>query len=158
MEAELLEFGTSGRFRLRAGSRQDYRRLFEIWRESVAATHHFLAADDFHELEKNFIPQFLPACQEIWICEHDNESVGFLGCNGAKVEMLFVDPQFFGLGVGTALLALAFGRQGPLSVEVNEQNPGALAFYRRNGFKIIGRQSGDNQGKPYPLLKLRQTR
>ncbi|MGY0625916.1 MAG: GNAT family N-acetyltransferase, partial [Paraglaciecola chathamensis] len=39
-------------------------------------------------------------------------------------------------------------------VDVNEQNPKALGFYQRIGFKVVGRSELDGQGKPYPLLHL----
>jgi putative acetyltransferase len=44
-----------------------------------------------------------------------------------------------------------------LRVDVNEGNPGALAFYRRLGFTQTGRSPLDGAGRPYPLLHLAQS-
>ncbi len=75
---------------------------------------------------------------------------------GHRVEMLFVDPALHGRGIGRALLD-AVGRGLPVvELDVNEQNPGALAFYRALGFEVTGRSETDDQGRPFPLLHLRR--
>lgn len=51
--------------------------------------------------------------------------VGFSGVAGDGLEMLFVDPDWMGCGVGTLLLDDAVGRQGARRVDVNEQNESA---------------------------------
>ncbi|MDE5988612.1 MAG: GNAT family N-acetyltransferase [Duncaniella sp.] len=56
--------------------------------------------------------------------------------------MLFIDSHCRGLGYGSMLLEFA-GCQGAVEVDVNEQNPSALAFYRANGFKIKCRDETD---------------
>ena len=73
----------------------------------------------------------------------------------ARVEMLFVDPACHRQGLGRALLDFAGKRHPVLELDVNEQNPGALAFYERYGFKLIARSEKDGSGEPYPLLTMR---
>ena len=46
--------------------------------------------------------------------------------------------------------------KGSLTVDVNEQNPAALQFYRANGFTVTGRSALDAGGRPFPLLHLRE--
>ena len=46
----------------------------------------------------------------------------------------------------------------PATVDVNEQNHGAVGFYRHIGFEVTGRSDLDDQGRPYPLLHLRRQR
>lgn len=58
-----------------------------------------------------------------------------------------------GRGMGTKLLDFAKTR-GADSVDVNEQNPRALAFYLANGFRIVKRDEYDSDGRPYPILHL----
>lgn len=41
-------------------------------------------------------------------------------------------------------------------VDVNEENPQALAFYLHMGFNIAGRSEVDGNGKPHPLLFLQK--
>ena len=45
--------------------------------------------------------------------------------------------------------------RGIRHVDVNEQNPQALGFYRHLGFEQVGRSPLDGQGRPFPLLHLR---
>ena len=84
--------------------------------------------------------------------------VGFMGCNWPQIEMLFVEPEYFGLGIGKMLLEharqRALAESATLTLDVNEQNPAALAFYEHMGFVVTGRSPVDGQGRPYPLLHM----
>ena len=39
---------------------------------------------------------------------------------------------------------------------VNEQNPQAVGFYERMGFKVYKRSDTDEQGCPYPILYMKR--
>lgn len=71
--------------------------------------------------------------------------------DGDSIEMLFVAAEARGRGIGSALMrqALALGAS---RVDVNEQNPQALGFYRRFGFEVKSREAVDSLGLPYPIL------
>ncbi|KWN83489.1 GNAT family acetyltransferase [Burkholderia ubonensis] len=91
----------------------------------------------------------------VWVAEADDGRVaGFIGVNDAQVEMLFVDPERFGQRVGTRLLDHVRAKHARLTVDVNEQNPGAHAFYRRYGFRDVGRSATDSAGRPFPLIHM----
>jgi putative acetyltransferase len=80
-----------------------------------------------------------------------------MAMDGPKVEALFLDPSGMGQGGGRKLLALARRKTDamtPLLVDVNENNPAALAFYLRMGFRQTGRSPLDGAGRPFPLLHL----
>ncbi|GAB6126662.1 GNAT family N-acetyltransferase [Humidesulfovibrio idahonensis] len=83
------------------------------------------------------------------------EALAFMGVAGQRLEMLFVRPGNFRQGLGGRLVRHAVRALGVREVDVNEQNPGALAFYQRLGFQIVGRSAVDGQGRPFPLLHLR---
>lgn len=93
---------------------------------------------------------------ELWVyLNKDLEPVGFMGLDGSKIEMLFVDPQHHGQGAGTQLIRHAESLKGHgLTVDVNEQNAGAHAFYKKYGFVQTGRSEVDGSGKPYPLIHM----
>ncbi|HEY4145068.1 GNAT family N-acetyltransferase, partial [Pinirhizobacter sp.] len=81
--------------------------------------------------------------------------LGFVSLNGRKVEALFVDPSHMGKGAGRHLLQHARALKGsPLILDVNEQNPTALAFYQKQGFSVTGRSPVDGMGLAFPLLHL----
>lgn len=150
-------------FTLRASRPQDGARVVAVWAAAVDATHTFLAPHDriaIGEEVATFLPQasLVVACRagaEAHPSASDAESVvGFLLMDGAHVEALFVDPAVHGRGVGRALMAHAIAA-GAHSVDVNEANKGALAFYTHLGFVEVGRAAVDGQGRPYPLLHLR---
>ena len=145
---------------IRLATGADHHALTLLWRRSVEATHHFLPPAEVERLFEDVRRLYLPGVEALWLAERHEASaegrrpVGFMGCNGPQVEMLFVDPACFRCGVGTALLAYAKAAHQQLALDVNEQNPQALAFYKRQGFRIAGRSAQDGQGMPYPLLHM----
>ncbi|MGF6240929.1 MULTISPECIES: acetyltransferase [Paraburkholderia] len=128
--------------------------LVEIWLRSVRATHTFLREQDIEDLYPQVRDLYLPAV-EVWVCESAEGLIaGFIGMHEAQVEMLFVDPEQFGRGVGTSLLDHVRQKHASLTVDVNEQNPRAHEFYRRYGFKDVGRSATDSAGRPFPLVHM----
>lgn len=131
----------------------EYPRLVEIWRSAVRATHDFLADEDFARIESALPTSYLPAVT-LLIAERGGRAVGFAGVAGDALEMLFVEADARGTGVGSALLDAAITRHGVVRVDVNEQNPGATGFYLSRGFAQTGRSALDGDGRPYPVLHL----
>ena len=152
--------GLAGKLDIRLATRADHEALAHLWRRSVVATHHFLPPAEVERLFEDVRRLYLPGVEYLWVAERHEAAaqggrpVGFMGCNGPQVEMLFVDPASFRCGVGTALLAHVKVAHQQLALDVNEQNPQALAFYTRQGFRIVGRSAQDGQGMPYPLLHM----
>jgi putative acetyltransferase len=138
---------------IRKGRAEDRGAILEIWLRAVRATHGFLTEAEIQELLPLVRDAALPSL-EIWVETAGDEMVGFAGLDGAKLEALFIDPAHFRRGVGRRLIDRARQLKGPLTVDVNEQNPEAVAFYRAMGFDVAGRSPLDGQGRPYPLLHL----
>lgn len=172
---------------LRRALATDHAALADLWKRSVLATHHFLTPLAVDELYTALLQEYLPGVEELWLAEYGQSNaemsdapmpgkndvniekdtepsadfprpVGFMGFNWPQIEMLFVEPEFFGHGIGKTLLALtqkrAIAEGATLTLDVNEQNPAALAFYKRMGFAVTGRSPVDGQGRPYPLLHM----
>ncbi|NTX77737.1 acetyltransferase [Serratia proteamaculans] len=140
---------------IRARAAQDNAQLVEIWQRSVRATHHFLTEDNIAQLYPLVLNDYLPAV-DVWVAEdRPGHPCGFIGLSGNKVEMLFIDAEQRGKGVGRALLAHAETLYDELQLDVNEQNPQASDFYRHYGFEITGRSALDGQGNPFPLLHMK---
>ena len=51
--------------------------------------------------------------------------------------MLFLDPQYFRKGYGTEILQTLISEHKIQYVDVNKDNPNAVAFYIKNGFKSM---------------------
>lgn len=135
---------------------EEFPALVAIWRSAVDATHGFVAADYLAEIERAMPEAYLPAVQ-LTVAETEGRAVGFAGTIGERLEMLFVDGALRGRGVGSALLDYAVQELGVTELDVNEQNPHAVAFYTRRGFEVVGRSERDGSGLPYPLLHMRRS-
>ena len=129
--------------------------LLEVWERSVRATHLFLSADEVAEI-KPYVPQALREIPHLVVAwRADGVPAGFLGVDGRKLEMLFLASEERGKGLGRKLVQYGMERFGIREVTVNEQNPQARGFYERMGFCVCQRSELDEQGRPYPILKMR---
>lgn len=142
---------------IRTAQTEDHPVLLAIWEQSVRASHDFISDRDIHSLLPVVRDQALPNL-EVWVlCNEASTPIGFMGLDGNKLEALFIAPSSFRQGGGKAMLEHARRLKGQLQVDVNEQNPCALAFYLSNGFAITGRSATDAQGQPFPLLHLSES-
>lgn len=135
----------------------EYPQLVGIWRSAVDATHDFLTDVDRDAIESVLSSAYFPQVQ-LTVADLDGVPVGFAGTNEGNLEMLFVDAAVRGRGVGTLLLDDVRVAHGVRRVDVNEQNAQAVAFYRRRGFTVTGRDDLDDAGRPYPVLHMSWSR
>ena len=144
---------------IRAVRDSDRAFLPAIWERSVRATHHFLTGADIEHLRPLAAAELHGNSMDLWILVNANDApLGFIGIANDKIEALFIDPVAQRCGGGRRLIAHAQTlRGGALTVDVNEQNASARAFYERLGFSIVGRSDVDDAGRPFPLLHLRRT-
>lgn len=127
-----------------------------LWERSVRATNEFVSTADI-ELFRPLVRQgFASDALEVWVLiDSAGISIDFLGVTGNAIEAPFLEPGQLRRGLGSGLVAHAQELSGSaLTVEVNEQNAAARAFYERLGFGVIGRSKLDGTGRPYPLLHL----
>src|SRR5690606_4343433 len=98
---------------------------------------------------------FIPQLELYGVRNREDGMMGFIGLTANEVEGLFLHPEYAGCGRGGVLLAQASKLKGrPLHVEVNEQNPDAIRFYERTGFRAIGRSELDASGRPFPIVHM----
>lgn len=102
--------------------------LIRIWESPVSNTHHFIKEEDFL-YHKTRLPLYF---QQVTLYGFEQEGVlmGFMGVYETTLEMLFVDNQYQGKGIGKELLTYAIQRLGINKVDVNEQNIQAVGFYQ----------------------------
>jgi len=131
----------------------DYLRLVEIWESAVSATHDFLKEEDFRYYKQQLPTYFQYVNLYGW--EKDGRLVGFMGIAEGNLEMLFVDNDYRGIGVGKELITYAIDNLEVTKVDVNEQNVQALGFYKHIGFQVYERSELDGEGKEYPILHMR---
>jgi putative acetyltransferase len=140
---------------IRRATDGDLDTLLDIWLRSVRATHAFLSKEDvefFHPLVRDHGLRD----HEMWVlAADDGQLMGFMGLSGNQLEALFLAPEFLRQGGGRRLVEHARKLKGPLTADVNEQNPEALTFYQAMGFVVAGRSELDSTGRPFPLLHLK---
>jgi len=136
---------------IRSATPADAPALTRVWRRAVEATHHFLTPATVDAIEVDVAAWLNSGDPDLWAWDQDGRLVAFLGLSGDELAALFVDPRLHRSGVGRRLVdhALSLGAR---RLSVNEDNPGARAFYERQGFRAVGRAETDDAGRPYPLI------
>jgi putative acetyltransferase len=142
-------------FSLRSARPEDCARNFEIWRTAVTATHHFLSPEDFDAISALVRDTYLPMADLIVAVDADDLAHGFLGGLGDHIDALFVHAESRSRGIGRQLVKHFLAGRTAATVDVNEQNHAGRGFYERLGFEVFDRSEQDDDGRPYPLLKLR---
>ncbi|WP_227317837.1 acetyltransferase [Cedecea davisae] len=143
---------------IRKATPEDFDALAEIWETAVRATHDFLTDRDINNLRPQVRELYMPQIPMQLAETEAGQPLGFIGCNENRIEMLFVAPQSRGTGVGKLLLQYAIEHLQVDEVDVNEQNPQGVGFYRHMGFVQTGRSDLDGEGNPFPLLHLKLAR
>ena len=135
-------------------NKDQYPEVVDVWEASVRATHHFLTEDDIQFFKPLILNEFLAAVDLRCVKNSDGRILGFLGVADGNIEMLFLDPQHRGKGIGRSLAQYAITQMGATKVDVNEQNPDAVGFYQHIGFAVTHRSPLDGMGKPFPILHM----
>lgn len=138
---------------IRLADPNDYPKIMEIWVSAVKATHDFLAKEDFNYFKEAIPRDYLPNLEVYLITEND-EAKGFASVAEGNLEMLFIHNDSRGKGYGKKLYEFMKEKTGLTKVDVNEQNPQAIGFYEKMGFKKTGRSEKDGSGKDYPIIHM----
>jgi GNAT superfamily N-acetyltransferase len=100
----------------------------------------------------------------IWVAEAEAHVCGMVALRSgqdpihAELEDFFVDPDFQGHGVGSALMATVLEACEASGVQILglDADPNAEAIYHRLGFTTVGRSpSGSIPGRWLPRMQLR---
>ena len=131
------------------------RELLGVWERSVRATHLFLSDGEVRSI-REYVPQALLGAAHLLVAEDEaGAPAAFMGVEDGTLEMLFIDPEERGKGLGSRLLRRGIESYGVRRLAVNEQNPRAAGFYEHMGFEVFARSETDEQGNPYPILYMR---
>ncbi|MBF0576574.1 GNAT family N-acetyltransferase [Dysgonomonas sp. GY617] len=134
-------------------SNKDYPVLVKIWESAVLATHDFLSEEDFL-FYKSQLPFYFEHVS-LYVFKDESLTIkGFLGVSEDNIEMLFIENESRGMGIGKKLLNFAIDSLNLRKVDVNEQNTQALRFYEQRGFIKTGYADCDSEGKNYPVISL----
>jgi putative acetyltransferase len=142
-------------YKLDNPTKSEYPVLLQIWENSVRATHHFLSEDDIAFYKRILQEKQVFDLVHLTVIRNaDNVILGFMGVADEKLEMLFIQPEARGMGIGKTLLKHGVAALNIRKVDVNEQNEPAIQFYKHFGFQVISRSERDEMGKPFPILHM----
>ena len=130
--------------------------LSHVWKRSVRATHDFLSPEDVQAMFPQ-VERYVSDIGSLAVAyDEDGRALGFAGAEDGKLEMLFVDDEARGHGVGRTLLAYAVDAWDVHRLDVNEQNPQARGFYEHEGWQAAWRSSHDDDGRAFPIVRMQR--
>jgi ribosomal protein S18 acetylase RimI-like enzyme len=90
------------------------------------------------------------AGQEVWVWD-DGQILGFAAFDDSMLNYLYVEPDAFGHGIGTALYTHAVDRRPDgFTFWVFQENERARRFYERHGACVIRFTGGDGNEERTP--------
>lgn len=129
--------------------------ILKVWESSIRATHNFLNEGDI----KTIIPQVREGLVLVdnLVCVRNNmnDLIAFMGVQDKKIEMLFVDADYIGKGIGKKFMDYAVKEFCVKYVDVNEQNYDGVNFYKHMGFEVFSRSEYDDYGNSFPILHMK---
>ena len=134
---------------------KDMEGILDTWESSVRATHDFLSEEDIISIKPQVIEGAKYVSNLLCIRDKNGSIKAFMGIHDFKIEMLFVSNESRGNGFGKRLVEYAIKVLNVNYVDVNEQNPQAVGFYKHIGFKVFKKSELDEQGRPFPILHMK---
>ena len=129
--------------------------IVQLWQANVKVTHTFLTKEAIQNI-KQYVPQAVEHVPHLCIAlSEKGELLGFIGVADQRLEMLFIQVNARGQGIGKQLLRYAIKNFDVKELTVNEQNPQAIGFYEHLGFVTYKRTELDEECQPYPLLYMK---
>lgn len=84
-----------------------------------------------------------------------DQIVGFVGVDGTYLSWLYVDPAYYGQGIGRQLLRWGVDLMGPQAwTVVLMGNTRARRLYEKEGFRVVRTSEGFNAGYPCTSMQL----
>ena len=129
----------------------DLNEVMRVWYEASRVGHPFLSDEALRRDRLEIIHKYIPIARQ-WVGEVDGSIVGFIAMVGNQVGGLFVDPRHHRTGIGTALIEHVRPMFPTLTVTVFKENPNAIRFYEKSGFRLIEERVSEYHGIPELLM------
>jgi len=109
--------------------------------------------EDLAFIRETVLPQ-----QSVTVAEAGGEIVGFVAAHEGWINLLYLDPDWTGQGIGGRLLDTATAGAGETKLYCFQANAGARRFYERHGFRAsaFSAGSGNEEGLPDVLYVRRR--
>lgn len=150
--------GETPPYLIRAAMAGDAGEIAEVHTVAMGEAMPYLPHLHTDEETRAWVAEVVLPGQEVWVAEAGGRVVGVTSLEGEMVQQLYILPGYQGIGIGSALLALAKSRRpGGLRLYAFQRNTRARAFYEHRGFVPIafGDGSGNEEGEPDVLYEWR---
>ncbi len=118
----------------------DLEELIAFWHEATTTAYPYIEVMQQHTIDshRGFFQSVILAECAVWVCELDDELLGFIAINQDLIDQLYVRVSKQRRGVGSALLAHA-KQLSPtrLRLYTFQKNKPARAFYEQHGFRAV---------------------
>ena len=115
--------------------------LIDVWYKASALAHPFLS-DAFLKSEADNIRSLYLPNTRTWVATNGGMLIGFIAViesKPAEVGAIFLDPSYHEQGTGKAMMDVAVKAYGTVELDVFRDNSVGRRFYKRYGFREIGR-------------------
>lgn len=127
-------------FHIRKYEPNDFDPVTRLWRRArEVSLPEFQRAKGYpFEMDCAYFRDHILPNNQVWVVEVDKRPVAFMAIKDDFIDDLYIDPDYWRMGIGRALLAHARTlspkklRLFTLQINVN-----ARAFYEKNGFKVL---------------------
>lgn len=92
--------------------------------------------------------------QTVEVAIRDDKIAGLIAYEKDWVNQLYLDPEHWRAGIGSALLQRALKGVQFRQLWVFEQNHAAQKFYTQHGFKVVERTDGSNNMEKCPDFRM----
>lgn len=138
---------------IRAFKEEDMEAVIRIWLEASILSHSFIDKAYWEEKADAMRTLYLPLSEVVVDEDKDmGEVVAFIAFVEDYLAALFVAPAHQKKGVGSRLLALAKKMRDTLELSVYAENERAVAFYRKNGFRMTNKRIEEMTGHTELLM------
>jgi len=140
-------------FRLREAEEGDAAPVAEFFRRVRQATMPYLPDLHTPEEDHRYFAKKVIGQVEVRIAEVDGVFVGFSAYRPGWLDHLYVDPDWHGRRIGTALLRDAMAANTALQLWTFQKNEQARGFYERHGFREVERTDGSRNEEREPDMR-----
>lgn len=128
---------------------EDTETILRIWLDASCRAHDFVSPSFWAGQVEAMRDLYLPsAVTYVYADPSTGEVLGFISLAGSCVAALFVAPAAQQKGIGTQLMRLVKQKQNHLTLQVYTENTRAVAFYKKQGFRMLRRQIDGQTGHP----------
>lgn len=119
--------------------------VIKIWLDASVIAHDFIDPGYWRCKTDDMRNIYLPSA-ETHVYESSEKVLGFLSMTGNFIAAVFVSPGWQGQGIGKQLVDFAKTQYKTIELAVYKENENSVAFYRKQGFKIVREDIEEHTG------------